>query len=88
MFALILFFDFTRLTSFLALSFFFKFFLDAELDALEADIGTETESDAVPSYLQPDKEHDLDAELNLPAAPSGNAVPPNRHNAQVLPVSS
>jgi len=58
--------------------------LDAELDALEADMGTETESDSVPSYLQPDKEPDLDAELNLPAAPTGNAVPPSRQNAQVL----
>ncbi|KAG6523916.1 hypothetical protein ZIOFF_013804 [Zingiber officinale] len=48
--------------------------LMGELDALEADMGTETESDAVPSYLQPDKESDLDAELNLPAAPMGNAA--------------
>ncbi|KAL5709145.1 hypothetical protein ACHQM5_019865 [Ranunculus cassubicifolius] len=50
-----------------------------ELDALEADMGTETESDGVPSYLQPDTS-DLDSELNLPAAPSG--VPPNRNNYQ------
>jgi len=62
--------------------------LDAELDALEADMGTETESDAVPSYLQPDKEPDLDAELNLPAAPTGNAAPPSRQNAQVLLIST
>lgn len=51
--------------------------LMGELDALEADMGTETESDSVPSYLQPD----LDAELNLPAAPTGNAVP-SRPNPQ------
>ncbi|XP_038977095.1 vacuolar protein sorting-associated protein 60.2-like [Phoenix dactylifera] len=57
--------------------------LMGELDALEADMGAETESDAVPSYLQPDKEPDLDAELNLPAAPtSHSAVPPNRQHPQ------
>ncbi|KAJ0965662.1 hypothetical protein J5N97_026800 [Dioscorea zingiberensis] len=50
--------------------------LMGELDALEADMGTETESDTMPSYLQPDKESDLDAEINLPA------VPPNRQNAE------
>ncbi|KAI8539649.1 hypothetical protein RHMOL_Rhmol09G0199200 [Rhododendron molle] len=33
-------------------------------------------------YLQPDKESDLDAELNLPSAPSGNAVPAGRANTQ------
>ncbi|MQL87224.1 hypothetical protein Taro_019763 [Colocasia esculenta] len=43
-----------------------------ELDALEADM--ENEADAVPSYLQPDKEPDVEAELNLPAAPSGHAA--------------
>lgn len=54
--------------------------LMGELDALEADMGAEIESDAVPSYLQPDKE----PELNLPAAPTGHAaVPPSRQNAQV-----
>ncbi|KAG1370201.1 putative RING finger protein 10 [Cocos nucifera] len=59
-----------------------------ELDALEADMGAETESDAVPSYLQPDKESDLDAELSLPAAPTGHAaVPPNRQNPQVCPLT-
>lgn len=48
-------------------------------------MGTETESDSVPAYLQPDKESDLDAELNLPPAPSGHAaVPPGRQNAKVL----
>ncbi|KAL4282008.1 hypothetical protein GQ457_03G028290 [Hibiscus cannabinus] len=55
--------------------------LMGELDALEADMGTE--ADGVPSYLQPDKEElDLDAELNLPSAPSGNAVAAGRANAQ------
>ncbi|KAG6680452.1 hypothetical protein I3842_13G043700 [Carya illinoinensis] len=56
--------------------------LMGELDALEADMGMETEADGVPSYLQPDKEPDLDAELNLPSAPSGQAVPAGRSNAQ------
>ncbi|XP_039024769.1 vacuolar protein sorting-associated protein 60.2-like isoform X2 [Hibiscus syriacus] len=52
-----------------------------KLDALEADMGTE--ADGVPSYLQPDKEEpDLDAELNLPSAPSGNAAAAGRANAQ------
>ena len=45
-------------------------------------MGMETEADGVPSYLQPDKESDLDAELNLPAAPSGHAQP-GRSNAHV-----
>lgn len=57
--------------------------LMGELDALEADMGMETETDSVPSYLQPDKEPDLDAELNLPSAPSGHAAAPaSRNNAQ------
>ncbi|KAF8397971.1 hypothetical protein HHK36_016897 [Tetracentron sinense] len=57
--------------------------LMGELDALEADMGMETESDGVPTYLQPDKESDLDAELNLPSAPSGHgSVPPSRRNEQ------
>ncbi|KAA3454255.1 charged multivesicular body protein 5-like [Gossypium australe] len=57
--------------------------LMGELDALEADMGTE--ADGVPSYLQPDKEEpDLDAELSLPTAPSGNATAAaGRANAQV-----
>ena len=58
------------------------FFFWAELDALEADMGTEV--DGVPSYLQPDTESDLDSELNLPSAPTGQAaVPAGRSNAQV-----
>lgn len=36
----------------------------------------EFESSAVPSYLQPDKESDFDAELNLPAAPTAPAAVP------------
>ncbi|KAJ4720549.1 charged multivesicular body protein 5-like [Melia azedarach] len=56
--------------------------LMGELDALEADMGIEDEA-GVPSYLKPDKEPDLDAELNLPSAPMGQAsVPPSRSNAQ------
>ena len=50
--------------------------MNAELDALEADMDFESES--VPSYLQPDKEPDQDSELNLPAAPTGHAAQPNQ----------
>ncbi|KAM7265197.1 hypothetical protein ACFE04_002880 [Oxalis oulophora] len=56
--------------------------LMGELDALEYDMGLETESEGMPSYLQPDKETDLDAELNLPSAPTGHTVPAGRSNAQ------
>lgn len=60
-------------------------FCDTELDALEADMGFEAESDDVPSYLQPDKEPHLDEELNFPSAPIGNGVAPTgRSNAKVL----
>ncbi|GJP48173.1 hypothetical protein CLOM_g7447 [Closterium sp. NIES-68] len=48
-----------------------------ELDALEADMGTETASDSVPSYLLPDAEPDVaeaDADLFLPSAPTANAA--------------
>ncbi|KAK1574939.1 hypothetical protein Q3G72_001186 [Acer saccharum] len=56
--------------------------LMGELDALEADMGMEGEA-GVPSYLQPDKEPDLDAELHLPAAPTGQAATPaGRANVQ------
>lgn len=48
--------------------------LGTELDALEADMGTETESEGMPSYLMPDKEPEMDSDLNLPAAPSGHAA--------------
>ncbi|XP_009588727.1 vacuolar protein sorting-associated protein 60.2-like [Nicotiana tomentosiformis] len=55
--------------------------LMGELDALEADM--ETEGEGVPSYLQPDKEPDLDSELNLPSAPMGHApTPAGRANTQ------
>ncbi|KAL8193093.1 hypothetical protein R6Q57_026997 [Mikania cordata] len=56
----------------------------AELDALEADMGQETEGAGVPSYLQPDAEPDLSEELNLPSAPSGHAVPSGRVNNQAV----
>ena len=57
---------------------------DKELDALEADMGAETETDAVPSYLQPERETDVEAELNLPLAPSSHtAGPPGRSQPQV-----
>ncbi|WJX20097.1 hypothetical protein P8452_09693 [Trifolium repens] len=55
--------------------------LMGELDALEADM--EIEPEGVPSYLQPDKEPDFDAELNLPSAPTGQTVLPHgRSNPQ------
>ncbi|CAL9229181.1 unnamed protein product [Arabidopsis halleri] len=42
-------------------------------------MGNETEADGVPSYLQPDKEPDLNDELNLPPAPMGHTgAPPGR----------
>ncbi|KAL6521774.1 hypothetical protein OROGR_018343 [Orobanche gracilis] len=57
-----------------------------ELDALEADMGFESEG-GVPSYLQPDKESDLEGELNFPSAPTGHApVPGGRANVHVRPV--
>ncbi|KAL0322090.1 UNVERIFIED_CONTAM: Vacuolar protein sorting-associated protein 60.2 [Sesamum calycinum] len=57
--------------------------LMGELDALEADMGFETEGDGVPSYLQPDREPDLESELSLPSAPTGHApVPAGRTNVQ------
>ena len=46
-------------------------FVNVELDALEADMGNETEADGVPSYLQPDTEPDLDEGLDLPPPPTG-----------------
>ncbi|XP_023767683.1 vacuolar protein sorting-associated protein 60.2 isoform X1 [Lactuca sativa] len=58
--------------------------LMGELDALEADMGQETEGEGVPSYLQPDNEPDLNEELNLPSAPSGHAVPAGRANNQAV----
>uniref|UniRef100_M1C5B0 Charged multivesicular body protein n=2 Tax=Solanum tuberosum TaxID=4113 RepID=M1C5B0_SOLTU len=58
--------------------------LMGELDALEADMEFE---EGVPSYLQPDKEPDLDSELNMPSAPMGHAsMPAGRANAQVLSI--
>lgn len=52
-------------------------------------MGFETEADGVPSYLQPDKESDLEGELNLPSAPIGHAaVPAGRTNAQVMIVET
>ncbi|KAL3338238.1 hypothetical protein AABB24_030403 [Solanum stoloniferum] len=54
--------------------------LMGELDALEADMEFE---EGVPSYLQPDKEPDLDSELNMPSAPMGHtSMPAGRANAQ------
>lgn len=46
-------------------------------------MGMETEADGVPSYLQPDKESDLDSELNLPSAPMGHTAPAGRSNVHV-----
>lgn len=50
-------------------------------------MGFESE-DGVPSYLQPDKESDLEGELNFPSAPTGHApVPAGRANVQVMSYS-
>ncbi|CAH2054170.1 unnamed protein product [Thlaspi arvense] len=54
--------------------------LMGELEALEADMGNETEADGMPSYLQPDKQTDYDDELNLPTVPTG--APPGRVQAE------
>ena len=54
-----------------------------EIDALEADIGRETECEDVPSYLQSNNEPDLNEQFNLPSAPSGYAVPTGRVNNEV-----
>ncbi|VVA97140.1 unnamed protein product [Arabis nemorensis] len=51
--------------------------LMGELDALEADMGNETETDGMPSYLQPDKETDFDNELNFPSVPIGGTGAPS-----------
>nr|XP_043617359.1 vacuolar protein sorting-associated protein 60.2-like [Erigeron canadensis] len=56
--------------------------LMGELDALEADMGLETESEGVPSYLQPDNVTDFNDELNLPSAPSGHALPARKVSNQ------
>ncbi|KAJ6428746.1 hypothetical protein OIU84_020418 [Salix udensis] len=58
--------------------------LMGELDALEADMAMETESNEVPSYLQPE----LDAELSMPSAPTGHAASAGRANNQVLDSTS
>ncbi|KAB2063363.1 hypothetical protein ES319_A10G211700v1 [Gossypium barbadense] len=63
--------------------------LMGELDALEADMGSE--ADGIPSYLQPDKEEpDLDTEFNLPAAPTGNttAQGEDEHGLPTVPRAS
>eukprot|EP01018_Ginkgo_biloba_P033569 Gb_31938 [translate_table: standard] len=68
--------------------------LMGELDALEADMGSETQTDGMPAYLQPDKEPDLDAELNLPSAPSsyvnpqGNPQAVDEHGLPTVPRAS
>lgn len=50
-------------------------------------MGFETE-DGMPSYLQPDKESDLEGELNLPSAPTSHApMPAGRANIKVISFS-
>ncbi|MBA0696861.1 hypothetical protein Goari_003383 [Gossypium aridum] len=57
--------------------------LMGELDALEADMGSE--ADGIPSYLQPDKEEpDVDTEF-LPAAPTGNTTAAQGEDEHGLP---
>jgi len=56
--------------------------LMGELEALEADMGDETEADGVPSYLQPDNQTDYD-EISLPSVPMGQtSAPPGRVQAE------
>ncbi|MBA0813624.1 hypothetical protein Gohar_027457 [Gossypium harknessii] len=58
--------------------------LMGELDALEADMGSE--ADGIPSYLQPDKEEpDVDTEFKLPAAPTGNTTAAQGEDEHGLP---
>ncbi|MBA0571151.1 hypothetical protein Golob_004741 [Gossypium lobatum] len=58
--------------------------LMGELDALEADMGSE--ADGIPSYLQPDKEEpDVDTEFKLPAAPTGNTTAAEGEDEHGLP---
>lgn len=47
-----------------------RLYYGTELDALEADMGLEAEPDGMPSYLQDDKDSELESDINLPAAPS------------------
>eukprot|EP00271_Cylindrocystis_brebissonii_P012958 TRINITY_DN3247_c0_g1_i1.p1 TRINITY_DN3247_c0_g1~~TRINITY_DN3247_c0_g1_i1.p1 ORF type:complete len:256 (-),score=69.09 TRINITY_DN3247_c0_g1_i1:84-851(-) len=50
--------------------------LMGELDALEADMGSESTSEGLPAYLQQADEpaaHSLESELSLPTAPHGRA---------------
>lgn len=64
--------------------------LMGELDALEADMGTESEGTSMPSYLLPDASEPAEpaelAELHMPAAPAGG-VPQGQsyQQAQKLP---
>lgn len=56
----------------------------SELEALEADMGDETEADGVPSYLQPDNQTDYD-EISLPSVPMGQTgAPPGRVQVKCL----
>ena len=55
----------------------------AELDALEADMGGESEETGMPSYLQEDAAPESETDLHLPAAPQGHQAMPQR-----VPVSS
>eukprot|EP00249_Psilotum_nudum_P009648 c22064_g1_i1 orf=242-949(-) len=48
--------------------------LMGELSALEADLGSESQAEGLPSYLQPDKDSNTEEELNLPSAPFGQAT--------------
>ncbi|KAL8170491.1 hypothetical protein V2J09_022295 [Rumex salicifolius] len=61
--------------------------LMGELDGLEFDM--ESESQGVPSYLQPDKDSDLESEISLPSAPTRPAaVPAGRNSAQVSRIAT
>lgn len=60
--------------------------LMGELDALEADMGTEADSEGLPSYLQPDLTPETpDSDLQLPSAPQGRRAQPQAEPAEDLP---
>ncbi|KAG9145364.1 hypothetical protein Leryth_008283 [Lithospermum erythrorhizon] len=50
--------------------------LTGELDALEADMSLEIEGEGVPSYLQPDKEPNLEVGHSFPSTPTRNRSTP------------
>ena len=56
----------------------------AELDALEADMGGESEEVGMPSYLQEEAAPESEADLYLPTAPQGHQAMPQRVTVRSL----